>query len=75
MDLSKVTIDDPLPTTPVGGNTVSKETDDYTQSERDPKDDGVILAQPAVEGPVVPLALSTNDPPPKDAGNLSVQDA
>ena len=59
----------------VGGNIVNEETNDSTQSERDPKDDGVILAQPAVEGPVVPLALSAKDPPPKDAGNLSAQDA
>ena len=30
LDLSKVTIDDPLLTTPVGGGTVSEETDDFT---------------------------------------------
>jgi len=48
LDLSKVTMDNPLPTTPAGGNTVSEETDDSTRSERDPKDDGVVLAQPAV---------------------------
>ena len=30
LDLSKVTMDDPLPTTPTGGNTISEETDDST---------------------------------------------
>ena len=30
LDLSKVTIDDPLLTTPAGGGTVSEETDDFT---------------------------------------------
>nr|POF07310.1 hypothetical protein CFP56_22824 [Quercus suber] len=28
LDLSKVTIDDPLPTTPIGDNTINEETDD-----------------------------------------------
>ena len=68
-------MDDPLPTTPVGSDTISEETDDSTQSEQDPKDDGVVLAQPAVKGPVAPLASSANDPPPKDVGNPSVKDA
>ena len=49
MDLSKVTMDDLLPITPVGGDTVNEEIDDSTQSERDPKDNSVVLAQPAVE--------------------------
>ena len=62
LDLSKVTMDDPLPTTPAGGNTVNEETDDSTQSKQDPKDDDVVLAQPAVEGLVAPLASSTDDP-------------
>ena len=33
LDLSKVTMDDPLSSTPAGGNTISEETDDPNQSE------------------------------------------
>ena len=75
LDLSKVTMDGPLPTIPTSGDIVSEETEDSTQSERDPKDDDVVLAQPAVEGPVAPLASSVDDPFLKDAGNPSVHDA
>ena len=57
LDLSKVTMDDPLPST-FAGDTIFKETDDSTQSERDPKDDGVVLAQPTMEKPVTPLIPS-----------------
>ena len=74
LDLSKVTMDDPLPSTPVGGDTISEETDDPNQSERDPKDDGVILAEPAMERLVTPLISSTKDPP-QDVENPSTQDA
>ena len=51
LDLSKVTMDNLLPTTPARGDIVSKETSDSIESERDLKDDGVVLVQPAVEGP------------------------
>ena len=76
-------MDDPLPITRVGGNTVSEETDDSTQSERYPKDDGMVLAQPAIDGIVTPLAQSVDDPSSKDvvipfapdAENPSYQDA
>ena len=68
-------MDDPLPTTLVGGDTVSEETDDTTQLKWHPKDDGVVLAQLAIEGPVVPLALSAEDPPTPDALNSVAQDA
>ena len=47
-------MDDPLPTTPVGGDTVNEEADDSTQLKWDPKDDGVVLAQLAIKGPVIP---------------------
>ena len=66
-------MDNPLPTTPANGNTVSDETDDSSQLEWDPKNDDVVLAQPVIEGPVTPLAPSANDPPPNDAGNPFVQ--
>ena len=72
LDLSKVTMDDPLPLTPAG-DTIFEETDDSTQSKRDPKNDGVILAQPTVEKPITPLIPSTEAP--QDVENLSTQDA
>ena len=43
LDLSKVTMDDLLPLTPAG-DTNFEETYESTQSEWDPKDDGVVLA-------------------------------
>ena len=75
LDLSKVTMDDPLPTTPTRSDTITDETDDSTESERDPKDDGVVLAQPTIEGPVVPLAPFANDPPAHDTPNSAALDA
>ena len=66
-------MDNPLPMTPVGGDTINEETGDSTQSEWNPKDDGVILAQLAVERPVTPLIPFTKDPPPQDAENPSTQ--
>ena len=74
LNLSKVTMDDPLPTTPTRDDTVSEEIDDSTESERDPKDDGVVLAQPVVEGPIIPLASSADDPPAHDTPNFAAQD-
>ena len=74
LDLSKVSMDDPLPSTPAG-NTTLKENDDSTESEANPKDDSVVLAQPAVDKPVVPLTPSANtldvgDPPTQEAQGL-----
>nr|POE81108.1 hypothetical protein CFP56_38029 [Quercus suber] len=57
-----------------GDDIVSKETDDSTQSEWDPKDDGVVLVQPAIEGPITPLVPSVDDPHSKDAESLSASD-
>ena len=64
-------MDDPLPLTPAG-NTTFKESDDSTQSEWDPKNDGVVLAQLAVDPPVTPLISSTEAP--QDAENPLTQD-
>ena len=64
-------MDDPLPTTPVDGDTDSEETSDSTHIEQGSKDDGVVLAQPAQERPVTSLIPSTKDPSLKDARNLS----
>ena len=58
LDLSKVTMDDPLPSTPAG-NTIFEETDDSTESKPNPKDDGVVLAQLAANPLVTPLVPST----------------
>ena len=57
LDLSKVTMDDPLPLT-LADDTIFEETYNSTQSERDPNDDGVVLAQPSMEKPVTPLIPS-----------------
>ena len=65
-------MDDPQSSTPLGDDTINKEIEDSTQSERDPQD-GVILAQPAMEKPVTPLIPSTEAS--QDAENPSTQDA
>ena len=75
LDVSKISMDDPMPMTPAGGDTVSEETDDSTHSKRDSKDDGVVLAQPTLEGLVAPLVPSVEDPPSKDAESPSTSDA
>nr|POE73894.1 hypothetical protein CFP56_42309 [Quercus suber] len=62
LDLAKVSMDDPLSTTLTRDDTVSEETDDSTKSEWDSKDDGVVLAQPAIERLVASLDPSANDP-------------
>ena len=58
LDLSKVTMDDPLPLTLVG-DTIQEETDDSTESEFVSKDDSVVLAQSTANPPVTPLVPST----------------
>ena len=70
LDLSKVTMDDPLPSTPVG-DTILDETDDSTELEPDPKDDSVILTQPAANPPVTSFVssikpLNVENPPAQD---------
>ena len=67
-------MDDSLPTTPARSDTVSDETDDSTKSKWDPKDDGVVLAHSTVEGLVIPLAPSADDPPAHDAPNFAALD-
>ena len=48
LDLSKVNMDDPLPSTPTG-DTIFEESDDSIESKVDPKNDSIILTQPAVD--------------------------
>ena len=57
LDLAKVSMDAPLPSTPTS-DAVPKETDNSTESDQTTQDNGVILAQPAVNLPVVPLTPS-----------------
>lgn len=53
LDFSKVSMDDPLPST-LAGDTF-EENDDSFEFEANPEDDGVILAQPALDKPVIPM--------------------
>ncbi|KAK9990057.1 hypothetical protein SO802_025042 [Lithocarpus litseifolius] len=59
LDLSKVSIDDPLPSTLVGETTFG-EGDDHSEPEVNSKSDCIVLAQPAVDKPVAPVIPSTN---------------
>nr|POF07892.1 hypothetical protein CFP56_27472 [Quercus suber] len=61
--------------TPARDDIVNEENNDSTESERDSKDDSVILAQDAIEGPVVPQAPSTDDPLTHDTSNNATQDS
>lgn len=71
LDLSKVTMDNPLPMTPIDGSTVSEEFRDSTHTEQGSKDDSGVLAQPAQEGPITTLVSSTKDLSLKEARNPS----
>ena len=63
-------MDDPLLSTLVG-DTILDETNDSTKSEPNPKDDSVILAQPAADPLVTPSVLSTK---PLNVENPHAQD-
>ncbi|KAL0013731.1 hypothetical protein SO802_000800 [Lithocarpus litseifolius] len=54
LDLSKVTMDDPLLTTPARNDTINEKVDNSTHVEKGLKDDVLVLAQPALERPVTP---------------------
>ena len=58
LDLSKITMDDPLPST-LASDTILEETDNSIKLKPDPKDDSIILAQPTTDPPVTPLVPST----------------
>ena len=73
LDLSKVTMDDPLLSTPAG-NTILDETDDSIESELDPKDDSIVLAQLVADPPVTPLVPSTEPLNVKNPPAQDVQD-
>ena len=63
-------MDDPLSSTPAD-DTIFDKTDDSTKSKPDPKDDSVILAQPATDPSVTPFVPSTE---PVNVENLFTQD-
>ena len=71
LDLAKVSMDEPLPITLVG-DAILEGANDAIESKQDTLDDGVILAQPALNPPVIPLTPSAN---PSVADNPSSQDA
>ena len=64
LDLAKVSMDAPLPTTP-GGNTIPEETDESTEQDQDTQDENVILAQLALNRPII-LTPSANPPTTDD---------
>lgn len=57
LDLSKITMDKPLPST-LTGDTTLRESDDSTELEPTPKDDGVVLAQPTINPSIPPVIAS-----------------
>ena len=68
LDLAKVSMDEPLPTTPAG-DTIPEGADGAIESEQDTQDDDVILAQPAVNPLIIPLTPSANPPVANDSSS------
>ena len=66
-------MDEPLPTTLVG-NTIPEGADGATESKQDTQDNNVILAQPTVNPPVIPLAPSANPPVADDPSSQDAPD-
>lgn len=63
LDLSKITLDDMVPTTPGGSDTVNEESDDSTHmEEQDLKDDNMVIAQPILVSPITLWVSSAEDP-------------
>ena len=65
LEFSKVTMDEPVPFTPTG-DTIQEEIGDSTESN--PKDNSVVLAQPATNAPFTSLVPSTE---PKNVEDLA----
>ena len=70
LDSTKVSIEDPLPSTPIR-DIILEKSDDSTESEVNPKDDSVILAKPVVDQLTIPLTPSAN---PQNVEDPSTQD-
>ncbi|KAL0001400.1 hypothetical protein SO802_015181 [Lithocarpus litseifolius] len=79
LDLSRITMDDPMPMTPAGDTFVG-ESDDSTESDLLPKDDSVILAQPTAN-PAVTTShpsiklVDVENPLAQDKGDKTFNDA
>ena len=76
LDLSGITMDDPMPRTPAS-NTVTGKNDNSTESDLPPKDDGVVLTQPAVNPPVTTSnpsieLLDVEKPPAQDKSDKTL---
>ena len=79
MDLSGITMDAPISSTPVG-DAIVDESDDSTEPDLPSKDDGVILAQPAANPTVTTSNLSielvdVKNPPVQDKDDETLNDA
>ena len=76
LDLSKISLDNPMPMTLVGGDTVDEESDDSVHIEEHvPKNDDVVIAQPDLEGLVIASVPSIEDLSTQDAQNPSTMDS
>ena len=75
LDLSRVTLDDPMPTTAAASDTIDNETDESTHVEQGVQDDVVALAQPAQERSVTPVIPSTEDLPHQVTENPDAQNS
>nr|POE57310.1 hypothetical protein CFP56_23312 [Quercus suber] len=65
-------MDDLVPMTPAGSETISEESDDSPHTkEWVTKNNGVVIAQPVLDGTVTLLVLSVENPPIKDVENPS----
>ena len=79
LDLSRITMDDPMPST-LAGDTIVGESDDSIESDFPPKDDGIVLAQPAGDPPVTTSKpsielLDMENPPARDKNDKTLSDA
>ena len=79
LDLSEITMDDPMPLTPAS-NTIIGKSDGSTEPDLPPKDDGVVLAQLAVNpsvttpNPSIEL-LDAKNPPARDKDDKTLNNA
>ena len=78
LDLSGITMNDPIPLTPVGDAIVG-ESGDSIELDLPPKDGGVVLAQPAANPPVTTSnssieLLNVENPPAQDKDNETLND-
>lgn len=71
----KISLDNPIPTTPGGGDTVNEEFDDFIHIEEQGPKEGVVIAQPAPSGPVASSAPLAEDPSTQAVKNPSALDA